>query len=42
MQNSGQVVFVVVDNEINMRLFRDVLEATGYEVIEAKIGKNGL
>ncbi len=41
MQNSGQVVLVVEDNEPNMRLFRDILEARGYRVIEATTGKDG-
>ncbi len=41
MQNSGQVVLVVEDNELNMKLFRDLLEAQGYKVKEATNGMDG-
>lgn len=35
---AGGRILVVEDNERNMRLFRDVLEAKGYRVIEATGG----
>jgi two-component system, cell cycle response regulator DivK len=35
---AGRQVLVVEDNEKNMKLFRDVLEATGFRTIEAKTG----
>ena len=38
MQNSGQVVLVVEDNELNMKLFRDLLEVQGYKLEEATNG----
>ena len=41
MQNSGKVVLVIEDNEINMRLFRDILEAHSYHVSEATNGMEG-
>ena len=34
----GERVLVVEDNEKNMKLFRDVLEATGYRTLEATTG----
>ncbi|PWU24866.1 MAG: two-component system response regulator [Candidatus Rokuibacteriota bacterium] len=39
---SGQRVLVVEDNEKNMKLFRDVLQATGYETLEATSGEEAL
>ncbi len=33
-----KTVLVVEDNDINMRLFHDVLEARGYNVLQAKDG----
>ena len=41
MRSSGQVVLVIEDNELNMRLFRDILEAHGYHVSEATNGMEG-
>ena len=35
---SGERVLVVEDNEKNMKLFRDVLQATGYRTLEATTG----
>ena len=32
-------VLVVEDNEKNMKLFRDVLQATGYRTLEAMTGR---
>jgi two-component system, cell cycle response regulator DivK len=35
---AGERVLVVEDNEKNMKLFRDVLTATGFETLEATTG----
>jgi two-component system cell cycle response regulator DivK len=35
---TGHQVLVVEDNERNMKLFRDVLEASGYRTLEAVTG----
>ena len=35
---SGEHILVVEDNELSMKLFRDVLVATGYDAIEATTG----
>jgi len=35
---AGEWVLVVEDNETNMKLFRDVLLATGYRTLEATTG----
>jgi two-component system cell cycle response regulator DivK len=35
---TGPTVLVVEDNEKNMKLFRDVLQATGYGTLEATTG----
>ena len=37
-----QRILVVEDNERNMKLFRDVLEASGYHVLEAATGREGV
>jgi len=39
---AGERVLVVEDNEKNMKLFRDVLQATGYEPLEAKTGEEAV
>jgi two-component system cell cycle response regulator DivK len=36
---AGERILVVEDNEKNMKLFRDVLEAKGYDPIEAVTGE---
>ncbi len=33
-------ILIVEDNELNMKLFKDVLSAHGYETIEATDGRN--
>jgi len=38
----GQLVLVVEDNEKNMKLFRDVLQAKGYRTLEATSGEQAL
>ena len=35
---AGTQILVVEDNEMNTKLFRDVLQATGYRVLEATTG----
>ena len=35
---AGERVLVVEDNEVSMKLFRDVLQATGYRTLEATTG----
>ena len=39
---AGERILVVEDNEKNMKLFRDVLQATGYETLEAATGEEAL
>jgi two-component system, cell cycle response regulator DivK len=39
---AGELVLVVEDNEKNMKLFRDVLQATGYETIAATSGEDAV
>jgi two-component system cell cycle response regulator DivK len=39
---AGELVLVVEDNEKNMKLFRDVLKATGYRTLEATTGEDAL
>ncbi len=39
---AGERVLVVEDNEKNMKLVRDILEATGYSPLEASSGEQAL
>ena len=39
---AGEQILVVEDNEKNMKLFRDVLQATGYRTLEASTGGQAL
>jgi two-component system cell cycle response regulator DivK len=39
---AGEQILVVEDNEKNMKLFRDVLEASGYRLLEATTGEEAL
>jgi two-component system, cell cycle response regulator DivK len=39
---SGERILVVEDNEKNMKLFRDVLVATGYRTLEATTGSEAV
>ena len=39
---AGERVLVVEDNEKNMKLFRDVLQATGYSTLEATTGEEAV
>lgn len=35
-------VMIVEDNELNMKLFRDIIEATGFETIQTRSGLEAL
>ena len=35
-------VLIVEDNDLNLKLFRDLLEANGYETVETKEGLNAV
>lgn len=37
-----KTVLIVEDNELNMKLFRDLLQAHGYETLEARTGPEAL
>jgi CheY-like chemotaxis protein len=39
---AGEQILVVEDNEKNMKLFRDVLQARGYEIMEATTGEQAV
>jgi two-component system cell cycle response regulator DivK len=39
---AGEQVLVVEDNEVSMKLFRDVLQATGYRTLEATTGRHAV
>jgi CheY-like chemotaxis protein len=39
---AGERILIVEDNEKNMKLFRDVLTAKGYETIEAATAEEGV
>ena len=39
---AGEQVLVVEDNEKNMKLFRDVLQASGYRLLEATTGEQAV
>jgi two-component system cell cycle response regulator DivK len=39
---AGEQILVVEDNEKNMKLFRDVLQATGYHTVEATTGEQAV
>jgi two-component system, cell cycle response regulator DivK len=39
---AGAQILVVEDNEKNMKLFRDVLQVTGYRTLEATTGKRAV
>ena len=41
MSPMDRTVLVVEDNDLNMKLFHDVLEARGYNVLQAKDGMEG-
>lgn len=37
-----KTVMIVEDNELNMKLFRDIIEATGYETVRTRNGLEAL
>jgi len=39
---TGERILIVEDNEMNMKLFRDVLVATGYRTLEATRGSEAV
>jgi two-component system cell cycle response regulator DivK len=39
---AGELILVVEDNEKNMKLFRDVLQASGYRTLEATKGEDAV
>ncbi len=42
MSPLDKTVLVIEDNDVNMKLLHDVLEARGYNVLQAKEGMEGL
>lgn len=38
----AQTILIVEDNELNMKLFRDLLEAQGYDVLQTRDGMQAL
>ena len=39
---AGELILVVEDNEKNMKLFRDVLQASGFATLEATTGEEAI
>ncbi len=39
---TGELILIVEDNEKNMKLFRDILGATGYRTLEAASGERAV
>lgn len=39
---AGDLILVVEDNEKNLKLVRDVLQATGYRTLEARTGRQAV
>jgi len=42
MNSEAKTVLVVEDNELNMKLFHDLLEAHGYNILQTKDGMEAL
>ena len=42
MNDTKKTVLVVEDNELNMKLFHDLLEAHGYNILQTKDGMDAL
>ena len=42
MNGSAKTVMVVEDNDLNMKLFHDLLEAHGYNILQTKDGMEAL
>ena len=41
-QRAGRKVLIVEDNELNMKLFHDLLDAQGYETLQTREGLQAL
>ena len=41
-QRAGRKVLIVEDNELNMKLFHDLLEARGYNILQTREGMEAL
>jgi two-component system cell cycle response regulator DivK len=41
-ENTAKTVLVVEDNELNMKLFHDLLESQGYKILQTKDGMEAL
>ncbi|WP_343562664.1 response regulator [Kiloniella sp. b19] len=41
-QNAAKTVLIVEDNELNMKLFHDLLEAQGYNILQSSDGMEAL
>lgn len=41
-ENSKQKILIVEDNELNLKLFRDLLEAHGFQTIETQDGSKAI
>ena len=39
---AGEVVLIVEDNEMNLKLVRDLLQFRGYRTLEAATGEDGI
>lgn len=42
MENNNKTILIVEDNELNMKLFNDLLEANGYTTLQTKDGLEAL
>ena len=40
--SAGELILVVEDNELNLKLVRDVLQFAGFEVVEARTGEEAV
>lgn len=38
----AKTILIVEDNELNMKLFNDLLQAHGYETVQTKDGRDAL
>ena len=42
MSHMSQLILIVEDNEMNLKLARDLLQSSGYETIEATTAEDGI
>jgi two-component system cell cycle response regulator DivK len=42
MSSSGKTILIVEDNELNAKLFRDLLTSKGHRIIETREGKEAI